>query len=111
MVKVDEIDIAIITKLYNLKENAGITTYSLALSLFPDVKSHYDKQIKTNFVQTRLRKLGSYGIIDIQNDNGRYYYDLILDNFVISELNERKLKIKCRAMFLKIEGKWMALEL
>ena len=99
-----DVDLNIIKRLYNLKDNQTITTYHLAKRIF-DSNNILNKRRfynnKTKFIDYRMKNLSRLGIIDISVNNGKRVYTLILNNIKI-----QKKKIKIEKLSLKINNSW-----
>lgn len=104
MAELKDIDLEIVKRLYNLKVNQTITTYSLAKKLFDGSGAKNKLRFftdKAKYIDYRMEKISKAGIIDISKTNGKKIYTLILNN-----VRRRHKRIMIEEFKLKVNGEW-----
>lgn len=96
MIKIDQVDLQIISMFKSLKDEEKITTCDIAKKVF-DINNNYELRIKTTLIQNRLTKLADYGVITIEKKGKTVYF-----------INE---KLCHKALILNLNGKWHTFQL
>jgi len=108
---IDDVDIEIVKTLWKLKEDEGITTYTIAKKVFPKIKDSYSLIKKESFIRSRLKRMMSYGLISEEQYMGKnvYVLDISKCHFNSLKIDEPKIMVK-HASFLQIHGKWIVIQ-
>ena len=97
---IDDIDLKIISIMYHLDKQKDISTSSLAKQIFPnECETEYLLKTKTNFINARIKKLCTYGIMDMKKDGWMSVYYLLTDKCQVKKI---KIKDKFLNFFLLI---------
>jgi len=92
--KIDEIDLAILKYLYQLKPEEVITSTDLVKKIF-NTKNKYETIKLDNFIRYRLEKLNNIGVLVRDVLNGKYIY----------MVDTKKVKITKNKIEMVIKGK------
>lgn len=97
--KIDEIDLAILKYLYQLKPKEVITSTDLVKKIF-NTKNKYETIKLDNFIRYRLEKLNNIGVLVRDVLNGKYIYMVDTEKVKITK-NKIEMVIKGKKVIIK----------
>lgn len=105
---IDQLDIQILRKFYNLQEKEETTTWKIMLNLFPECKNEYEQRKKNQLVKSRIHRMNN-NIFLIEKVKKNWEYTLIKDNVKFCK-HKFPNGYKDSVIVLGEDNKWIAFE-
>lgn len=102
---IDDIDLKIIKIFYDLKPSEVTNTYIVTQKVFDKCNS-YDVVKKYPLIKNRLKKLNRYGIIEIDQSNGKKVFELQMQKVIFKKIKYRDGFVKSAC--LNVDDEWCA---